>query len=345
MTSKAESARWGWQRSWLRHLERGLGRQWWDLRTALTVAAASRWHSWWGRGDEAVRCQAWLIRYVQRQRESLDAYDRLHRLIECYGDGGLGLRVEASRPEGCLFFLGYSRSGHSLVGSLLDAHPRIAIAHEQHALKHLAAGASFARIVRALQYNAQIFQRLGRHYTGYDYQVPGQFQGNLWESTFIGDKKGNGTARLLRQRPWIVERLGRALPVPFHFVHVVRNPYDNIATKALRTGRSLEEAARLYLANAELVEALKKRFPTQVVDVHLEDLIARPMPALRELLRHFALHADPSYLEACAAVLFREPSRTRERVQWPRGLILKVERHLARYPFLAPYGRGTGNSR
>ena len=34
----------------------------------------------------------------------------------------------------CLF-VGYSRSGHSLVGALLDAHPEITIAHQVNGLK------------------------------------------------------------------------------------------------------------------------------------------------------------------------------------------------------------------
>ena len=32
-------------------------------------------------------------------------------------------------------FIGYPRSGHSLVGSLLDAHPQIILAHELNALE------------------------------------------------------------------------------------------------------------------------------------------------------------------------------------------------------------------
>jgi hypothetical protein len=34
-------------------------------------------------------------------------------------------------------FVGYPRTGHSLIGSLLDAHPRVVIAHELNALKAL----------------------------------------------------------------------------------------------------------------------------------------------------------------------------------------------------------------
>jgi len=34
-----------------------------------------------------------------------------------------------------VMFVGYPRSGHSLIGSLLDAHPNVVIAHEMDALQ------------------------------------------------------------------------------------------------------------------------------------------------------------------------------------------------------------------
>ena len=39
-------------------------------------------------------------------------------------------------------FIGYPRSGHSLVGSLLDAHPYMLIAHELDALRYIQVGFS-----------------------------------------------------------------------------------------------------------------------------------------------------------------------------------------------------------
>ena len=39
-----------------------------------------------------------------------------------------------------VMFVGYPRSGHSLVGALLDAHPDAIVAHELDALKYLQAG-------------------------------------------------------------------------------------------------------------------------------------------------------------------------------------------------------------
>jgi hypothetical protein len=36
-----------------------------------------------------------------------------------------------------LLFIGYPRSGHTLIGSLLDAHQNMAVANEYNVLKHL----------------------------------------------------------------------------------------------------------------------------------------------------------------------------------------------------------------
>ncbi|MBV6654043.1 MAG: hypothetical protein KI786_09830, partial [Mameliella sp.] len=33
-----------------------------------------------------------------------------------------------------IFFIGYPRSGHSILGALLDAHPQVALSHELDAL-------------------------------------------------------------------------------------------------------------------------------------------------------------------------------------------------------------------
>jgi len=52
----------------------------------------------------------------------------------------IGSGDTCDRLEGYCMFIGYSRSGHTLVGSLLDAHPEMVIAHELDALKYIMAG-------------------------------------------------------------------------------------------------------------------------------------------------------------------------------------------------------------
>ena len=52
----------------------------------------------------------------------------------------------------------------------------------------------------------------------------------------IGDKNGGGTARALRDvnQSGVLEEISQVVQVPMKFIHVTRNPFDNIATMMLR---------------------------------------------------------------------------------------------------------------
>ena len=52
----------------------------------------------------------------------------------------------------------------------------------------------------------------------------------------IGDKKGTSTCALLRKADdfQVLEEMQGVLQIPLKFIHVIRNPFDNIATKLLR---------------------------------------------------------------------------------------------------------------
>lgn len=52
----------------------------------------------------------------------------------------------------------------------------------------------------------------------------------------IGDKKGGLTSSLLTnpKKTEILVEIGKIVQVPMKFIHVIRNPFDNIATVMLR---------------------------------------------------------------------------------------------------------------
>lgn len=295
-----------------------------------------------GDTEGALRHLAESIRFTQVARESIPPYRRVRRLLERGGGVLADPPMDAARPSAYVLFVGHGRSGHSLVGSLLDAHPDIVISHELHALKHIRQGVPYDDVADATKLNARIFHAFGRHYTGYDYVVPGQHQGHCRELRLLGDKKGNGTARLLRsldgRSGQDLDSLAARFPVPVVFVNVVRNPYDNIATKARRTGTSPAYAARGYFANTEVVARLHEHASTRVIDVYLDDLIADPRSTLRDLLVALGMDPEPpGYLEACAGIMFSTPSRTREKMPWDHGLVDWIEDRMAAYPFLSRY--------
>ena len=305
------------------------------LRRARASAAA-HWRA--GQGEQAGLEYGGLIREVQHARESLRTYDRIARWIEAGAAPPDGLSLETSPPERFVFFVGYSRSGHSLVGSLLDAHPDVAISHELHAARHLRAGASFDRVQRAILLNSFFFDHFGRGYSGYDYQVPGQMQGRVERLRVLGDKKANGTTRLLRRDPALPVLLHERIPAAVHYVHVVRNPFDNIVTKARRAKTSLRWAADIYLKHVAAVEALKRSQGDAVVDAFLDDLVADPRAQLAALLTSLGLETPPpGYLDACAERLFDRPKQTRSEMRWPPALLREVRARLRDCEFLARF--------
>ena len=52
----------------------------------------------------------------------------------------------------------------------------------------------------------------------------------------IGDKKGSGTAKALMDvnQTRVLEEINQVIQVPIKFIHVTRNPFDNISTMMLR---------------------------------------------------------------------------------------------------------------
>jgi hypothetical protein len=235
-------------------------------------------------------------------------------------------------------FIGYPRSGHSLLGSLLDAHPEVVIAHELDVLRLVAAGWPRAAIFARILAHDASFTASGRQWYGYDYRVPGQWQGRTSTLRVIGDKKGGGSTEQLAERPELLDRLRRTVAVPLRLVHVVRSPYDNITTMARRSGQSLEHAADRYFDLCATVARVKAEVgPDELLDVRHEALIAEPRTHLERACRFLGVEPGVGYLDDCAATVFSAPRRTRTDLTWEPALVARVASEAARYEFLAGY--------
>src|SRR5207237_7771874 len=79
----------------------------------------------------------------------------------------------------CLF-IGYPKSGHSLVGALLDAHPDMVIARAVNPLALVVAdGLPPAKVFETLLENSREEAARGRKQNKYRYEVEGQWQGRV----------------------------------------------------------------------------------------------------------------------------------------------------------------------
>jgi hypothetical protein len=240
----------------------------------------------------------------------------------------------------CLF-IGYPRSGHSLVGSLLDAHPDVVLAHELDALRYVAAGYHRNQLYWMILRRDAEFTRSGRRWTEFDYSVPGQWQGRYERLRIIGDKKGGSTTFTLGQSPELLDRLARVIATEVRLIHVTRNPFDNIATMSRRSHRTLEESRDQYFALCETVQHLKmKAAPGSVIDVRHETLIHDPRGILRSLCADLGLPATEEYLDACAAVVAPNPHLSRHEFLWTEELIGSLEKKMAAFSFLDGYSFG-----
>jgi hypothetical protein len=250
------------------------------------------------------------------------------------------LRADFEPVRSFLLFVGHPRSGHSLVGALIDAHPDAVVAHELDALKYVEAGFGrdqlYTLIVRHQQARAADGLRSG---SGYAYAVTGQSQGRYDRLEVVGDKKGGRSTRRLAEQPDLFDRLTRTVGVPVKVVQVVRNPYDNIATMYRRGHRlPLAEHAATYFELSSTVRSLRERIdPDHFHELRLETLIAEPTNTLIRLTGFLGLESSAEYLAACEAVVFPTARRTRTEAPWTPELLTLVGERVAEHQSLDGY--------
>ncbi len=245
------------------------------------------------------------------------------------------------------FFIGYPRSSHSLIGSLLDAHPEAAIAHEQDALFYINNGFNREQLYALLLKNAMKTGQKGRIQTGYSYQVPGQYQGTWKELKLIGDKKGSNTSRWLRDMPELLDRLRHTINEKLRVIHISRNPFDNIATMAYHEAKGnveritdtiFQKEKNNYLEQARVVEETRKKLNKEAFfHLRINDFLSEPDQYLTELQNFLGLTIDNDYIESCKSILYQKPNQSRWLIPWPESVIEEIEETIKDLPCLAGY--------
>jgi hypothetical protein len=235
-------------------------------------------------------------------------------------------------------FLGYPRSGHSLVGALLNAHPEIVIAHELDALTYVKEGIDREQLFRKILDSDQNFVQSGSQWNEYNYKVPGQWQGSYRELRVIGDKKGGRSALLLKSDPGLFNRLEALVELPVYVIHIVRNPFDNIATMSRKNYLDLSKSIENYLVRCRFINRFSQAYPrVRFITIRSEDIIESPALQLGQLCRFLGVEHDPDYIKGCSEIVFKKKSRTRDTVAWNDALMEKVYRAIREVPFLEGY--------
>jgi hypothetical protein len=239
------------------------------------------------------------------------------------------------------FFIGYSRSGHTLVGTMLNAHPEVVIAHELDAVTFVRHGFRRAQLFPLLVQRDQRFGTQGRTWSGYQYEIPGQFQGRYDTLRVLGDKRARSSVLQIAKQPALLDRLRRVVGVPIRVLHVTRNPFDNIATEARRHSMTLTQGTAWYQRICQAVATVRPLLdPSELLDVRYEDFFADPGPSLAAVCEFLGIAPSPAYLEACAGIVWPSANRSRETVDWTTDERRGVERLIESHEVLQGYTFG-----
>lgn len=299
-------------------------------------------------------------------RQSVFRY-RLRALIARMRNGSI-----PSQPAVFANFVGFPRSGHSLIGSLLDAHPNAVIAHELDAMGLFEKGVSPRELAALCALNSEAFTASGRWWNGYQYAVPGGGHGvstSRGPITVIGDKKGDWVARWTAHSPDIIERFRKRSPYNTKWILVTRHPCDNVATMSLRKGRVYDrlriahrdpQAFRTALAEAQSTGTIAATALDEIVEdwralcaatAHIkacvpkddwheivyEEFVEAPEASLSDLCTFLGLPDDPDWLARAASVVRTERAKSRERVSWQPNQRAALAETVAARDFLKAY--------
>jgi hypothetical protein len=259
-------------------------------------------------------------------------------------------RREWEKVRTVALFVGYPRTGASMMGALLDAHPNMVFAQELHLLRASELGFSRNQIYALILRKAQRFHETGAkgkgHVAGskYSYAVPDQWQGRHEELLVLGDKQAPGTTARLTAHPELAARLAREFGDRLRIIHMIRNPFDSIngifRLKNGRGGRNrhieLRQSIDYYFRLVDGVIALQRRHRDEMFDLRLEELILDPVAALQRTCAFLEVPCPEDYVRACASILFPEP-KSRTDVPWTLEEIALVKEKIAAVPFLQGY--------
>jgi hypothetical protein len=281
-----------------------------------------------------------IISRALRKSKFLAGYLRSHLLGEIYKARYRDLKC-------FLIFVGYPRSGHTLIAALLDAHPNIMVSIEWAALSHLRMGYRKNGMLYAIEKHSRLFtEKLSNVWTGYAYRVEGQWQGRSDKILVMGDKLAGQTSKILREDPELLDELKQLVGIEIKIIHVIRNPFDTITTIAHRalektkdplTEPDLPGFSEKYFKRAEVVNAMKTEGEYPIFDLYHEDFIRDPGGILAELMGFLGLGHNEKYIRSCSEIVYTSPHQRRREYQWPDDLKNAVQEQINKYDFLSRY--------
>ena len=274
--------------------------------------------------------------------------------------------------EKFLYFIGYGRSGHSIIASMLDAHPNIITAHEYSIFENLRTMGPNAFdkgfIFNELYWNSYEsavcrngWRNVAMNKKNYTLDIPGLWQGRFEKLLVIGDKAAGYTAMEYHNSPKdfteLYSNFLKTIDIPVQVIHVVRNPYDIMANEQLYMNsganydvklnasskrrffhpKSLNLAINRTFTKAQAVMDMKVALNLKIIDIHLEDFVVDPIGTMQGLCNVLGVKCSERYLLKCYDKTFKELPKTRDFVWWQKHQFDFVKKRCQDFPFFERY--------
>ncbi len=251
-----------------------------------------------------------------------------------------------SEVQTFILFVGYPRSGHSLLGALLDAHPHAIVSHELDAIDKLKEGYPQEQLYQAIVDQAKAFKAGGSKWMGYSYQIPGTEQAWSDQLTHIGDKRGGTTSRHLENDWSMLEKI-QSWGVSLKIIHLTRNPFDCISTAIKKreaeqqrsfSSVDVRRKADHFFRKAKSVDVLIQSGQYEVYTMTHEKMIRDFHVEMTHLLQFLGLPPLPDYLASCEQAIFSGPNKSRTASShWSEENRAYVQEQMSAFPFFSHY--------
>jgi hypothetical protein len=301
--------------------------RWW---VSLTNSDTYRKHAKYGIGGRLFRSPAYQS--INRSRRYLTTLIKTIREPDVFDD----VRTYCT-------FIGHNKSGTTLLGSLIDAHPNAILGDEVDAVQYFSTrfrrDQIFHQIIASSRRDYLKGRVTARRLGGYSFLVPGQWQGRYERLRVIGDSTSGATTRRLAHNLELIGTIQAAMPgVQTKYIQVVRNPFDPISAYMIRGKRTFDNAINHYFSACDRLEKIRSVLePDNLLVIRYENLIASPRKHLHQVFQFLGLELTEEFLSACTSILYQSPFIRRGSIPWTQDWVEAVENQIQKYEFLTGY--------
>ena len=212
------------------------------------------------------------------------------------------------------------------------------IAQEVDCLRYVRPGITRNALFAMVLLRDRQFATIDRSYHGFEYSVADGDQGRYTALRVIGDKHAGRAIRRLDSDPGLLDRTRGSVGVPIRVLHLLRNPFDNIASIARNRELPLASAIEIYRRLGDAVDKVRTRLdPGELFEIRYEQFVVDPAGSLRDVCRFIGVETTSRYLSSCGTLIDAGGRRGRHRAPWSPEEIRLVEDLIAARPCLAGY--------